>query len=153
MEKLKIGDLEVGKIYRFYYNDGILLRNIYMINTQGELYCEGGKYCKNKNGFSKSSLAYNTIINGYFVEFKREIDWSKVPRGTKVQVRDCEEWERWINAYFVEQTKSTTHPFRTSICLDDEFTGVTMEGNAHLWKYCRIHESVEILDEWYKEVE
>lgn len=149
MKKLKINELEVGKIYRFYYDDRILLRNIYMINKQGELYCEGGKYCKNKNGFSKSSLAYNTIINGYFVEFKREIDWTKVPRGTKVQVRSYSKWE---NAYFVEENKEFKCPFKTSFFLDDNFTNTSMEYASQNWSQCRIHESVEIPDEWYKEV-
>ena len=145
MKGLKIQDLEVGKVYRCFYK-GAEQNGVFKIGNSGRLFVCSGLEWESSNFF------YNEILDTTFEEIKREIDWTKVPRGTKVQVRDCEEWGRWINAYFVEQTKSTTHPFRTSICLDDEFTGVTMEGNTHLWKYCRIHESVEIPDEWYKEV-
>lgn len=146
MEKLKINELEVGKIYSAFYK-GLEHDGFYKVGNSGKLFYTDG------TEWEESDIYYNEIFDTYFVEFKREIDWTKVPRGTKVQVRDYEEERKWINAYFVEQTKSTTHPFRASVCLDDEFTGVIMEDNAHLWKYCRIHESVEIPDEWYKEVE
>ena len=146
MDKLSINDLEEGKIYKFTLADGVkcahthrIKNNILQVKAIGKAIWED------------SILSYNNATAGYFTEIQREIDWSKVPRGTKVQVRDCEEWGRWINAYFVEQIKSTTCPFRTSFFSDDGFTGSIMGDNARLWKYCTIHESVEIPDEWYKE--
>lgn len=157
MEKLKIWDLEVGKTYRFYDGSEVLSGNIYIINEQGELYCGRDKYCKNKNGFSKSSLIYNAVINGYFTEIKKEIDWSKVPRGTKVQVRDKEEYE-FVNMYFIKFCKNERVPFKVnscfsvSPCLDDGFTDFKMEHYNNFWKYCRIHPEVQIPDDWYKEV-
>lgn len=153
MERLKIQDLQEGKIYRFYNGDGsILPKNIYIINKQGELYCGRDKYCKNKNGFSRSALIYNAIINGYFTEIKRKIDWTKVPRGTKVQVSLTERGD-WFNRYFISIGKEDgEHAFVTSLALDDDFTSYEMEDFSDGWEYCRIHESVEIPDEWYKEV-
>ena len=149
MERLKIQDLEVGKIYRFYNGDGsILPKNIYIINKQGELYC-GDKYYN----FSKSTLSYNTAINGFFKEIEREIDWSKVPRGTKVQVKDKEDG-LWRNKYFVKfEAIDGYYPFITSIHLDNDFTNYKMEIDACEWQYCRIHPTVEIPEEWYKEEE
>ena len=148
MERLKIQDLEVGKIYRFYNGDGsILPENIYIINKQGELYC-GDKYYN----FSKSTLSYNTAINGFFKEIEREINWSKVPRGTKVQVKDKEEWE-WKNSYFIKyESSEKEYPFQANEWQDDDYTGFKMEQYSDFYKYCRIHESVAIPEEWYKEV-
>lgn len=154
MEKLKIGDLEVGKIYRFYTDDEEdLSESIYMINGRGDLYCGDPLSCKSKKDFFKSSLSYNEVKNNYFVEIKRGIDWSKVPRGTKVQVRDKEDG-LWKNKYFVKfEAIDGYYPFITSIHLDNDFTNYKMEIDACEWQYCRIHPTVEIPDEWYKEVE
>ena len=146
MERLKIQDLEVGKVYRCFYK-GLEHDGFYKVGNSGKLFYTDG------TEWEESDIYYNEMFDITFEEIQREIDWTKVPRGTKVQVRNYEEWGRWINVYFVEQIKSTTCLFKTSFFLDDEFTGVTIEGNTHLWKYCRIHESVEIPDEWYKEVE
>ena len=92
-------------------------------------------------------------INVTFEEIKKEIDWTKVPRGTKVQVRDKEDG-LWKNKYFVKfEAIDGYYPFIASIHLDNDFTNYKMEIDACEWQYCRIHPIVEIPDEWYKEVE
>ena len=153
MERLKIQDLEVGKVYKFYFNcwkDKVVeLKTRYSINQNRELIpvqvddVESLEYL----------LDYNEVITGYFVEIKREIDWSKVPRGTKVQVKDKEERE-WENSYFIKYESSKgEYPFQANEWQDDDYTGFKMEQYSDFYKYCRIHESVEIPEEWYKEVE
>lgn len=146
MDKLSINDLEEGKIYKFTLADGVkcahthrIKNNILQVKAIGKAIWED------------SILSYNNAISGYFTELKREIDWTKVPKGTKVQVRDSVT-EEWKNKYFVkfhERIKET--PFEASLLLDDYFTGLRMEDESAFWKYCRIHESVKIPDEWYRE--
>ena len=151
MKKLKIQDLKEEKIYKFAVNGNLedLSESIYKIDEEGDLYYKDP--CV-KDSFFKSNLFYNEVINGCFVEIKREIDWSKVPRGTKVQIRDYEE-EEWSNEYFIEyQPLKKEYCFRTSRISDDNYTGCTMELDSDIWEYCRIHPSVQIPDEWYKEV-
>lgn len=154
MNKIKIQDLEVGKIYRFYDNDDkSLSESIYMIDEQGDLYWSESLFEENQNDFLKSALTYNDVKNNYFVEIKKKIDWTKVPRGTKVQVRNKEEG-LWKNKYFVKfEAIDGYYPFITSIHLDNDFTNYKMEIDACEWQYCRIHPTVEIPKEWYKEEE
>lgn len=151
MKKVKIQDLEKGKIYRFYTEED-LSKNIYMINGRGDLYCRDSLSCKSKKDFFKSSLSYNEVKNNYFVEIKREINWTKVPRGTKVQVKDSKK-QKWKNAYFSKFLESNkTYPFKASFINDDEFTELNLDTTSWRYKYCKIHPSVEIPEEWYKEV-
>lgn len=152
MKKLKIQDLKEEKIYKFAVNGNLedLSESIYKIDEEGDLYYKDP--CA-KDSFFKSNLFYNEVINGCFVEIKREIDWSKVPRGTKVQVRDNEK-QKWENAYFVSYAENVFPlSFESSPIKDDEFTKFKAERFSKIFEYCRIHESVAIPDEWYKEVE
>lgn len=77
---------------------------------------------------------------------EKEIDWEKVPRFTKVQVRDSID-EEWKNRYFIELSCNKAYPYRVSTC--DEFTYVTGNSDA-LWKYIRIYDESDIKEEWYK---
>ena len=83
-----------------------------------------------------------------FEEIKREIDWSKVPQGTKVQVQDFGDNE-WLNRYFVFTDNNRYFVSRHKE--DDDFIGIKISQRVSGWDYCRIHESVEIPDSWYKE--
>lgn len=84
-------------------------------------------------------------------KIEKEIDWCKVPEGTKVQVRDSENAE-WLNRYFIKfDSKDRNYSFCTGVFLDDEFTGIEMKKYAMRWKYCRIHPSIQIPKEWYKD--
>lgn len=151
MKKLKIQDLKEEKIYKFAVNGNLedLSESIYKIDEEGDLYYKDP--CA-KDSFFKSNLFYNEVINGCFVEIKREIDWSKVPRGTKVQVRNGTN-QKWENAYFVSYSGNVFPlSFESSPIKDDEFTEFKAERISALFSCCRIHPSVEIPDEWYKEV-
>lgn len=100
----------------------------------------------------EAAITYNEIFNTTFEEFKREIDWSKVPRGTKVQVKD-REGGKWENSYFIKyESSKEEYPFQVNEWQDDDYTGFKMEQYSDFYKYCRIHESVAIPEEWYKEV-
>lgn len=90
-------------------------------------------------------------VNLKFVKVEKEINWDKVTLGTKIQVRDDEEAE-WLNRYFVKfDFKDRNHSFCASVFLDDEFTGIEMKKYTMRWKYCRIHPSIQIPKEWYKD--
>ncbi len=145
MEKVKIQDLEIGKIYRFYNKDSNLYGSSYKINIDKNL-----MVVADEGEESPSHLLYNQVVNGYFVEIKKEIDWTKVPRGTKVQVKYCED-RKWENRYFVKCKLNTKCPFEVSEIKDDDFTKLKMEHISSIWECCRIHPSVEIPNEWYKE--
>lgn len=148
MEKVKVQDLEIGKIYRFYNKDSNPYGSSYKINIDKNLIV-----VTDDGEESISHLLYNQVVNGYFVEIEKEIDWTKVPRGTKVQVKDKEGWE-WKNSYFIKyESSKEEYPFQVNEWQDDDYTGFKMEQCSDFYKYCRIHESVEIPDEWYKEVD
>lgn len=83
-------------------------------------------------------------------ERQREIDWSKVPKWTKVQVRI--EGTDWFNMYFYEyNTENDDSPYLVKKAIDDDYSGLFLVSTA--WQQCRIHPSVTIPEEWYKEVE
>ena len=149
MERLKIQDLQEGKLYRFYGEEGDNTPNrYYRINNNGDLIVA---FEDEVDKEYPSGLHYNRVIHGFFDEIEREIDWSKVPRGTKVQIRDNEKGS-WRNAYFLKFIKENEeYPFRASFMKDDEFTNLKMDDNEWGYKYCRIYSSTEILPEWFKE--
>lgn len=79
-------------------------------------------------------------------ERPREIDWSKLPRWIKVQVKDYHE-EPWRNAYFIRLDDSNEdYPYKITFC--DTFTLV--ENCICGYMQCRIHPEQEIKEEWYK---
>ncbi|HAT4259236.1 hypothetical protein LI053_14710 [Clostridium perfringens] len=84
-------------------------------------------------------------------ERPKEIDWSKVPEWTKVQVRDCKN-QKWRNRYFSRYNPYKETPYIVSafdkFIFDDR---PKFEGTIKSYRQCRIHPSVEIPKEWYKE--
>jgi len=64
------------------------------------------------------------------------ISWNKVPRGTKVQVKNLMD-EEWKEAYFEETYDGCFYFYKAKI-----------NDNIDLYKYCKIHPSVEIPEEW-----
>ena len=138
-EKLTVFQLEPGKIYK---REGYSL--LYKITENKELLAKRQDY--GYDDFEPCSIRYNDAIKGVFTEVKREIDWTKVPRMTKVQVRDYEDKE-WLNRYFCRKDEFN---FMAAAHKDDQYTGHHAGGIP--WNYCRMHPCVEIPDEWYKEV-
>ena len=82
-------------------------------------------------------------------EREKEIDWSKVPKWTKVQVRD-EDSREWKNRYFLrfEDEEYTAYPYYVTHL--SEFIDSKGEERG-FYKQCRLHESVEPKKEWYAE--
>lgn len=73
---------------------------------------------------------------------KKEIDWSKVPFGTKVQASDHSDLKKCRRNSLVSYEKRLKKPF---LIFNEELNEVFS------YKYCRIHPSVKIQEEWYKE--
>ena len=74
-------------------------------------------------------------------ERKREIDWSKVPKWTPVQVSD------WGNDF---EGKDFLIKYEPEL---REFPFIIVgnfDENAVSYKYCRIHPDIVIKEEWYK---
>ena len=85
-----------------------------------------------------------------FIKIEKDIDWSKIPRGTKVQYKNYEECE-WNNGYFIKKCEYSGYSFEISkLKEDDSFSELTMEDCCDYYRYCRIHPDVEIKEEWYK---
>lgn len=134
---MKINELKLGKPYK-----SKLSGTIYKIDKNKKL------LLREKNGeWVESSLAYNTCLEMNFEEAKYTIDWTKVPRGTKVNVKD-NLLSNFVNRYFQGYNEDSTNKFLASLVNDDEFTGLSGENNSLSWRVCKLDESVEIKDEW-----
>lgn len=77
-----------------------------------------------------------------------EIDWTKVPKWTKVQITDSLA-APWKNAYFLglETEESVMYPFVVSFC--SEYTYVD-ECDEDCFALCRLCPDVEPKEEWIK---
>lgn len=78
-------------------------------------------------------------------ERKREIDWSKVPKWTKVQAKAYAS-EKWRNVYFIDYQEDSNKPYLATV--RDEFT--YKEGYEMEFKYIKIYDESDIKEEWYK---
>lgn len=148
--------LEVNKGYFFILIDGVMMGEtgfIELSDLNNELVCECANILSVKKVYKvKRPSCFRNVFKGINLELlwqrDKEIDWGKVPEGTKVQVKDHHDKE-WVNRYFSNFKKGEKMPFSTWLRNEDEFTG---EGflNPAPWKYCRIHPSIKIKEEWYK---
>lgn len=100
--------------------------------------------------------AGNSIFTDSTLKFyikEREIDWSKVPKYTKVNVRDTD-IEDWKNRYFLYVDNSDDYKYITTLSnTKDDFTGMSPENccglTAH-YAQIRLDKSVTPKMEWYK---
>ena len=135
MREYKINELKVGEIYTI-ADDNIYAGVKYKIDENGILYC----YNKIYGEYEKASMSYNYAISHKF-KIKEDIDWSKIPQGTKVQVLTHGEWH---NAYFY--TFNENQVGVTEWDEDNEFTGYYRR-NWVQWHYAndvRLYEEKEI---------
>ena len=76
---------------------------------------------------------------------EREIDWSKIPFGIKVIaedfLEDLNEDEVFPKIFVGYEPNLKAYPFIVTDSVNSDATS---------YKYCKIHSSVEIKDEWYK---
>lgn len=84
-------------------------------------------------------------------ERPKEIDWSKVPKWTKIQIKYGGNG-RWRNRYFIRFNPYKKTPYIVSVLdkfiFDDELGQDFSKTNSY--KYCRIHPLVVIPEEWYR---
>lgn len=80
-------------------------------------------------------------------EREKEIDWTKVPMFTKVQVRDHEN-EKWRNRYFIKTGFNDSYPYITTIC--DGFTRCVGYNEEESYKHIRLYDTMDAKKEWYK---
>lgn len=99
-------------------------------------------------GLGLKDLLSKTTALKLIWERKKEIDWSKVPKQTKVR---CKGEFGYYNAYHYEYIPNEIHCFGHTT--RDEFTFGTDPVVDYLSKRdtYEIHPSVEIKEEWYKE--
>ncbi|MDM0633599.1 hypothetical protein [Clostridium perfringens] len=99
-------------------------------------------------GLGLKNLLNSTNLLEKIWERKKEIDWSKVPKWTKVR---CKGEFGYYNAYHYEYIPNEIHCFGHTT--RDEFTFVTDPVVDYLSKRdtYEIHPSIEIPEEWYKE--
>lgn len=75
-------------------------------------------------------------------ERQKEVDWSKVPKWTKVQTSDYK--DRFIDEGYLVSYEPRLEKFPFIAAIENLNIG------ACSYKYCRIHPDVEIKEEWYK---
>lgn len=76
-------------------------------------------------------------------ERKREIDWAKVPKWTRVQINDFDGPYSGCELFVAYEPELKEYPFLT---VDEP----KEKNDVASWKYCRIHPDVDIKEEWYK---
>lgn len=98
-------------------------------------------------GLGLKNLLNSTNLLEKIWERKKEIDWSKVPKWTKVR---CKGEFGYYNAYHYEYIPNEIHCFGHTT--RDEFTFGTDPVVDYLSKRdtYEIHLSVEVKEEWYK---
>lgn len=75
-------------------------------------------------------------------EEKREIDWTKVPKWTKVLVRNDKD-DEWKKAYFLG-----TSPLGFDTTFSDKFT--LNDDHIRIWQYIKLYDENDMKEEWCK---
>ena len=90
--------------------------------------------------------SYELIPQNWFINLgepiwtrEEEVDWSKVPKWTKVQVRD-NFTEKWANRYFIGLTGEKVFPYKVTYC--DEFTYYRIDNEKYA--QCRLYKEENI---------
>lgn len=74
-----------------------------------------------------------------------QVDWSKVPKFTLVQVKDKKD-EEWENRYLLSYKKDDNYPFLATPY--SEYVYGENKRNANLYEECKLHPTVEIKHDW-----
>lgn len=115
---------------------------------------------------TKAYMLDSVFDDEYLTEIwsrKRVLDWSKVPKGTKLLgraylLKNSNLVEHYEGCYYTGKISSNGREIITSLVKeDDPFTGLKM-GDYGVAKYrpieeVKIHPEVEIKEEWYKKGE
>lgn len=145
MDRLRFTDLEIGKVYKSctgylykiietHYNDelDLLVRN-----------CEG-------NEWVQTCLKVSRILEMKFTEVPKEIDWTKIPKWTKVLVKDKDERE-YKNAYFMG-IDSENGETQFGVTFYDMFIFADRCGECEFEYFdcCKLHPLEKAKEDWYK---
>lgn len=88
---------------------------------------------------SYTTLNLNSTVLNMKFEKVDEVNWNKVPRGTRIQVRDCD-GQKWKNGYFISYLGDIEkYPFKISFMADDDFVGFNLEESPAYYKKCRLY--------------
>lgn len=103
---------------------------------------------------TKAYMLDSVFDDEYLTEIwcrKKEVDWSKIPVWTKVQVRNSHS-QGWKNRYFLRYatTKHGAIPL-FEVAPFDSFVSITEGLERESYTQCRLHDSVDIKEEWMKE--
>ena len=140
------------------FSEGFLIQGDEFISKDGEYFVTINNINNSviprvyyKNGNSVNSVKILSCPDIVFIQkIKNEINWNNVPRYTKVQVRD-DEYGEWENRYFYKYDPNDLCNFSTcGVKENDEFTKLGIEETMESFKFCRLHPSVSIQNEWYK---
>lgn len=92
------------------------------------------KRSHNKYGLYKSGCGF--LVEDFYrgdlymvihLTFEEYVDWKKVKKGTKIQIRDKKS-AKWINRYFIAYFEDCTYPFLVSRYGNyEEFTDTDMD--------------------------
>ncbi|XZN14456.1 hypothetical protein ACSW9O_15425 (plasmid) [Clostridium perfringens] len=138
---MKITELELNKIYK--PNNYEYTHNLYRMTNSGL------EYKFEDDEWQKSDLSFNELFTYDFKEHQRKIDWTKVPKWTKILVRNYTN-AAWKNAYFLNyKGDKEDYNLRATFC--DKFTYDWTPDKDKMFKFYKIHPSVTIPEEWYKE--
>lgn len=79
----------------------------------------------------------------------KEIDWSKVSKWTKVQVRNSEE-QQWLNRYYLGLSSKDDKPY--GVTHYDEFVYTNSNDCfTFVYKYIRLYDENDLKEEWLKD--
>lgn len=137
---MKKSDLKNGMIFQIRYGTKyyIVLNEIYTLDNSvsytGSFY-NIMKYYKEDlkyDGTTSNDIMYVYDSDGNLIWKREEIDWSKIPKDTKVLVRNSKE-EEWQRRYFAEYKNGKPYTFNNG------WTSWTTS-NKTSWEYCKLVE-------------
>ena len=174
---MKKSELKQGMVVELRDGDRYLIRDregeIVLSNHDGWLYLEDysenltDKTCSEldimKVYTTKAYVLDDAFDDGYLTEIwgrERVLDWSKVPKGTKLLgraylLKNSNFVEHYEGCYYTGEISSNGREIITSLVKeDDPFTGLEMD-DFSVAKYrpikeVKIHPEVKIKEEWYK---
>ncbi|MCC3870265.1 hypothetical protein [Terrisporobacter mayombei] len=116
-----------------HYNDKLICTHITKILDIVKVYTiDISKFVKNEF----DSIKLKDMLEDKYLKLiwkREEIDWSKVPIGTKVLVSDTK--INWFNGIFLRKIEHSKN--------DNCFRIVNLSGDVERWKYCKLAEETK----------
>lgn len=153
---MELKNLKTGMVVKLRNGDYYMVIGNYLINNSGwDSFSEYNDDLTSKNNAKFSIVEVyekrdrgDLIPRNWFKEIEEEepiwkregeIDWAKVPKWTKIQVRDYDNKE-WRNAYFLGYYENNNYPFKATFCDKFSFENFKNDSdNGDCWKQCRLY--------------